>query len=447
MKPSTYRMLFLLSAVLLMVGQLSLARQHAAVPPAQATPAQTAAFAMAIGQPLPVVPAYAVPNGVNRPHIWVDAFLGTPAIQSSPWSLCDKPYGSGFMFCPKSIQAAYGLSQIIGGNGGLGMTIAIVDAFHYDGAEADFGVFNTNAGLPDCTTANGCFKQVAQDGGPPRAIGDAGWEIETMLDIEYAHAMAPNAKILLVEGDDNSFANLFTAVQYAAGPGHADIVSNSYGASEGGQYPVGASDEFYYDSLYAPLGKPLLFSSGDNGAPTEYPCASPFATCVGGTTLTVNGSFQRTAETGWTGSGGGFSAHEPQPGYQATFPALTGNTYRATPDIAADANPKTGVLVYDSGNGGYYHVGGTSLACPLTAGLFADIDTARKSFGKDKFTFLNNSLYRGATSNYPYFYFDVSSGNNGFPAGSGFDLVTGLGVSKAAAMANRFFGLIFQITP
>jgi subtilase family serine protease len=427
MKPSIYRMLFLFSAVMLLVGQLSLAQQSS-IP----TPKQTAALAVAIGQPLPVVPAYAVPKGLNRPHIWVAASLGArPAVTTGLPSFCNHQFTGYYIFCPNAIQTAYGINQIIGGGGGGGRTIAIVDAFHYGGAAADFDLFNSAMGLPPCTVASGCFKQVNQVGGPPSAAGNSGWELETMLDIEYAHTMAPNAKILLVEGDDNYDNNLIAAETYAAA--HADIVSNSWGGDEW-------AGEISVDSSYA-LGKPLLFSSGDYGTPTSYPCSSVNVTCVGGTTLTVNGSFQRTAETGWSGSGGGFSAYEPRPGYQAVI--LPTATYRATPDIAADADPNSGVAVYDSGNGGYYLVGGTSLACPLTAGLFADITTARVAFGQAKFSFLNNSLYRGATSNYPYFYFDVLTGNNGLPAGPGFDLVTGLGVSKIIAMANRFFGLIF----
>jgi subtilase family serine protease len=428
MKPSNYRMLFLLPAVLLMVGQIGLAQQSSI-----ATPGQTAVLAMAIGQPLPVVPANAVPHGLNRPHVWVAAFLGANG-SASPFALpsfCNKPSGPSFVFCPNGIQTAYGINQIIGGNGGAGRTIAIVDAFHYAGAAVDFNKFNTDMGLPACTTGSGCFTQVNQTGGPPSAPGDTGWELETMLDIEYAHAMAPNAKILLVEGDSNSFANLIIAETYAAA--HADIVSNSYGAGE-------FAGENGLDASYA-LGKPLLFSSGDNGAPTSYPCSSINATCVGGTKLTVNTTtLVRTAETGWSGSGGGCSAFEPVQAYQN---GLVPCQSRATPDISADADPNSGVAVWDSGNGGYFLVGGTSLACPLTAGLFADITTARVAFGQAKFTFLNKSLYHGAVSNYPYFYFDVLTGSNGFPAGPGFDLVTGLGVSKGAAMANRFFGLIF----
>jgi len=424
MKPSTYRMLFLLPAVLLMVGQLGLAQQAA-------TPGQIAALATAIGQPLPVVPSYAVAKGVTRPHIWVAEFLG-PQGSPSPNlpSFCNGPHGAGYLFCPNGIQTAYGISGIMNGNWGAGRTIAIVDAYHYFNASADFDAFNTAMGLPPCTTGSGCFRQVNQVGGPPRAGANSGWELETMLDIEYAHAMAPLAHILLVEGDDNSFVNLIIAETYAAA--HADIVSNSYGAAE-------FNGQNANDPSYA-LGKPLLFSSGDNGAPTSYPCSSINATCVGGTTLFVNGSLQRTAETGWSGSGGGCSAFEPGQAYQA---GLVPCTSRATPDIAADADPNSGVAVLDTGNGGYFAVGGTSLACPLTAGLFADITTARLSFGKAPFTFLNNSLYKGANSNFNYFYFDVTAGNNGFPAGPGYDLVTGLGVSKGAAMANRFFGLIF----
>jgi subtilase family serine protease len=319
----------------------------------------------------------------------------------------------------------------VGGGGGAGIVIGIVDAFHYAGAEADLNSFSATMLLPPCTKASGCFKQVNQVGGPPRVgSGGSAWEIETMLDLEYAHAMAPNAKLVLVEGDDDSFDSLNTAVTTALTTMGADVVSNSYGAGE-------FYGEAYYDTTYY-VNKPILFSSGDGGAPSVYPCTSPYVTCVGGTSLTVNASLQRTSETGWSGSGGG---------YQLVNGVTLCGSWRATPDVAADADPNTGVAVLDSGNGGYYRVGGTSLSCPLMAGILADIDTARVSFGKAKFggpyagISLDPELYDAFKANLPYFYYDVKTGNNGYAAGIGYDLVTGMGVANGPALGNRFFGL------
>ncbi len=440
----TYRKLLLLVSVLLVACQLGWA-QSARMTAANVQAVVTKAAQQ--GKPLPVVPQSATPQGHFRPYVWVSRQLAKP-LTSGPSlpSFCNVLVGPGkYAFCPNGLQTAYSTTKIVGGGGGAGMVIGIVDAFHYGGADADLSSFSATMGLPQCTIASGCFQQLNQVGGPPRAGGDSGWELETMLDLEYAHAMAPNAKLVLVEGDDNSFDNLGIAVTTAVGL--ADVVSNSYGAlleySGYGWYEL--TQDYLYD-----VNKPILFSSGDDSAVdgVQYPCASPYVTCVGGTSLNVNASLQRTSETGWAGSGGGCSTAETSLPYQnlVGVTVLCGG-WRATPDIAADADPNTGAAVLDSGNGGYFLVGGTSLSCPLTAGILADIDTARVSFGKAKFggpyagISLDPELYNAFTANYPYFYYDVKTGNNGYAAGPGYDLVTGIGVSSGPALANRFFGL------
>lgn len=401
-----------------------------------ATPvAKLAQKAVAAGKPLPLMPAASVPAGSFRSHAWIAAPLTAPT--PSPNALpgfCNTTLtinsNTYYAFCPNGLATTYGIPSIAGGNGGAGATIAIVDAFHYGSAASDLNTFSSIMGLPACTIASGCFKQVSQIGGAPRTAGNANWELETMLDIEWVHSIAPKAKILLVEGDDNSFDSLGTALEYAIG--HADIISNSYGSNE-------FDGETYFDSLYT-ANKPILFSSGDAGAPATYPCASPGVTCVGGTTLNVNASYQRVSETAWAGSGGGCSLYEPTPTYQSSIPTTCAS--RGTPDVAAIADPATGVIVLDTGNGGFFLVGGTSLACPVTAALYADVMTARFAFGKGKFGAMNTTLYHAFMSNAPWFYFDVTSGSNGLPAGPGYDLVTGMGVSKGVSMASRFFGLV-----
>ncbi|MGA3166680.1 MAG: S53 family peptidase [Terriglobia bacterium] len=433
------RKLFLtFAAGLLLAGQLGWAQSSVRLTAADIH--ALASKAAQTGKPLPVVPESANPVGNYRPHIWVARQLAKPQSGGGLPGFCNAPWGSYYIFCPNGLQTAYSTSKIVGGGGGAGIVIGIVDAFHYAGAEADLNYFSARMGLPACTIASTCFTQINQDGGAPRAPADSGWELETMLDLEYAHAMAPNAKLVLVESDDNYLDNMGIAVTRAVGL--ADVISNSYGTNEFG-------DETSFDILYYNnnVNKPLLFSSGDAGAPSIYPCTSPYVTCVGGTTLTVNASLQRTSETGWTYSGGGCSTVEPSQGYQLVNGVVVCPYYRATPDIAADGDPNTGVAVYDSGNGGYHLVGGTSLSTPLMAGILADIDAARVSFGKAKFggpnggISLDPELYDAYSANLPYFYFDVLTGNNGYAAGTGFDLVTGMGVSKAPAMANRFFGL------
>ncbi|MGA2724768.1 MAG: S8 family serine peptidase [Bryobacteraceae bacterium] len=327
------------------------------------------------------------------------------------------------------------MKQIVGGNGGAGITIAIVDAYAYPYAEANVAQFDSDMGLPACTTGNGCFTSINLS---PYDGSGSGWDLESMLDLEYAHAMAPNAKLVYVQAYDNYYDSMGAAVGIAAA--HADIVSNSWSGGE----------DSYYD-FYWNLGKVLLFAAGDGGSwPTQgfvgYPCSALTVTCVGGTSLYINfGTKQRTSEVGWSGSGGGCSGEELMPSWQGRNGSGVCAPWRASPDIAATADPNAGVWVYIANPywyPAYYGVGGTSVATPVSAGLFADIDTARVSFGKAKFTFLDPTIYNAAASNYNYFFYDVTSGDNGYPAGFEFDLVTGLGNSSGPAMANRFFGLI-----
>jgi kumamolisin len=240
-----------------------------------------------------------------------------------------------------------------------------------------------------------------------------------------------------VQAYDNSYDGLGEAEGIAVGAG-ADIVSNSW---SGGEY---TADDFYWN-----LGKPLLFAAGDYSSwPVQgfvgYPCSDPNVTCVGGTSLYTTNALQRTSEVGWAGSGGGCSAAEPMPAWQGHNNSGVCAPWRASPDIAAIADPNTPVAVYICNvdwTCGYYGVGGTSVATPVSAGLYADINTARVSFGKAKFTFLNPGLYAAAAYNYNYFFYDVTSGNNGYAAGPQFDLVTGLGNTTGKDVANRFFGL------
>ncbi|MGA3318242.1 MAG: S53 family peptidase [Candidatus Korobacteraceae bacterium] len=435
------RKLLLVATSLLLACQLGLAQDG------RTTAAQVnalAALAQQTGRAFPIVPLSS--QGHPRPFVWVAGRLHNQGIRPALPSFCNTNLGGEviFVFCPNALQVTYQTNQISFANGGAGMVIGITDAFHYgtpttSRADADLTRFDTDMGLPQCTLANGCFRDLNQNGsGSPWNCGhDSGWEVETMLDLEWAHAMAPNAKLVLVEGCTNDDSDLNQAVTTAAGL--ADVVSDSWGEGEfdGEQ----ASDPFYFST------KPILFASGDGGAPGIYPCASPNVTCVGGTTLTPNlTTFVRVNETGWAGSGGGCSPFEPSQGFQTGNGVNICGSTRAVPDIAADADPNSGVAVYDSGNGGYLLVGGTSLATPLMAGIIADLDTARttapgpwrkpKLQGSAGSPTIDSSLYlkyAGSPTGYPYtyYYYDVVMGNNGFPAGPGYDLVTGLGVLTA----------------
>jgi subtilase family serine protease len=309
---------------------------------------------------------------------------------------------------PATIKSVYNFPTSL--TAGAGKTIAIVDAFDDPTAESDLAVFSSQYGLPACTTANGCFTKVNQTGGSNYPRTDSGWALEISLDIQWAHAIAPGAKILLVEATTNSFTNLLTAEDYAKT--HAQYVSNSWGASE-------FSDESSFDSHFTQAGVSFFASSGDSGTPASYPSASPGVISVGGTTLHFSGSGAFLSETGWSGSGGGCSAFETATSAQSGFSQygqVNCAGRRATPDVSLDADPASGVSVFDStrfqGQKGWFTVGGTSASSPMWAARSAVAGVVVDA----SYVYGNNISFR-----------DITSGNNGEPCLVGYDLVTGRG--------------------
>ncbi len=330
-------------------------------------------------------------------------------------------------YSPAQIRHAYGIDQL--SNNGAGQTIAIVDAYNAPNIKSDVAAFNSQFGLPQFNTGGPTFTVVNQKGGASLPRTNAGWALEISLDVEWAHAIAPQANILLVEASSNSFSNLLTAVNYASS--HAHVVSMSWGGSE-------FSSETSYDSYFNKSGVTFTAASGDNGTGVIYPAASPYVLSVGGTTLPLDAQGNLTgSETAWSGSGGGISANEKQPTYQANY--LISATGRGVPDVSYDADPNTGFAVYDttsySGHSGWFTVGGTSAGAPQWAGLVALANQARLSAGKSYLA--SNSLtsspeYSAATGTlYASNYRDIVSGSNGTgpntSAGTGYDFVTGLG--------------------
>jgi subtilase family serine protease len=308
---------------------------------------------------------------------------------------------------PATIKNVYGFTT--SSTAGAGSTIAIVDAYDDPTAEADLGVFSSQYGLPACTTANGCFKKVSQTGGTRYPRSNSGWALEISLDIQWAHAIAPGAKILLVEASSSSLANLLAAEDYAAA--HAQYVSNSWGASE-------SRSETSYDSHFARSGVSFFVSAGDAGLPAEYPSSSPNVISVGGTTLHFSGG-TFTSETGWADGGGGCSRYETATAAQSGFSQYAQVKCagkRATPDVSLDADPASGVSVYDStrynGQSGWWTVGGTSASSPMIAARSAIADVVVNS----AYVYANNIAFR-----------DITSGNNGAACLVGFDLCTGRG--------------------
>jgi subtilase family serine protease len=319
---------------------------------------------------------------------------------------------------PADLRAAYGLNT----SGGAGQTIAVVDAYDDKTAEADLAVYRSQYGLPPCTTANGCFKKVNQNGVQGSyPNNNAGWALEISLDLDMASAVCPNCKILLVEATNNQNANLYKAVDRAALMG-ATVISNSYGGSE-------AATETADDVHFNHPGIAITVSSGDAGYGVEYPAASRYVTAVGGTTLTRSGS--GFTETAWSGAGSGCSAYEPKPAWQHD----TGCARRTVADVSAVADPNTGVAVYDSNCNGIQQllgqcfkgrgvVGGTSASAPIVAGVYA-------LAGNSASTSYPSSLPYGAAGGTLH---DVTSGSNGScggsylcTAGAGYDGPTGLG--------------------
>ena len=360
-------------------------------------------------------------------------------VKSLGWLANGEPLltrGSPTGLPPSQVAGVYGLSGLSAAStDGSGQIIAIVDAYGDANALSDLNKWNAQYGYPalsTCTSltqSGACFEQVYPQGKP---AANSGWALEESLDIEWAHAEAPGAKIVLVEAASSSDANLFGAVRYANNLG-ANEVSMSWGGSE-------FSGETTYDSAMSHAGTFYTVSAGDSGHQTEYPAASPNVIAVGGTTLngcSGTSCAHFSSETTWSGSGGGVSSVEGIPSFQlsyggpvfgaASITALTGGK-RGVPDVSFDANPSTGVSVYDStsydGQSGWFTVGGTSVGAPDWAGILA----AGRSTGA---TALEGdaAIFGGG---YHTNLRDVASGTNGScgtkcTAGSGYDLVTGLG--------------------
>lgn len=337
---------------------------------------------------------------------------------------------------PSAIASVYSLSGLSASSGaGAGQIIAIVDAYHDPHALSDLNKFNAQYGYPTLTACTSlsqsgpCFKQADPQGTP---TVNSGWVLEESLDIEWAHAEAPGAKIVLVEAASSSSSNLFGAVSYAGRTIGATEVSMSWG---GGEF----SGETSLDANMNHSGTFYTVSAGDSGHGAEYPAASPKVIAVGGTTLngcsgTSCSGFTR--ESTWSGSGGGASAYEAIPGYQSgytgpvygasTIAALTGSK-RGIPDVSFDANPNTGVSVYDStkyqGQNGWFTLGGTSVGAPNWAGVLAAGAAANQAALQG-----DPAIYVGGSTHLR----DITSGTNGTcgtgcTAGVGYDLVTGLG--------------------
>src|SRR5581483_1186166 len=233
-------------------------------------------------------------------------------------------------FGPADLRAAYGLTSAAS-TGGSGQTVAIVDPYDHPNAEADLGVYRSYYGLPACTTANGCFRKVDERGGTAYPAGNATWDQEIALDIEMVSAACPNCHILLVEADSVADSDINAAENKAAALGAAAI-SNSFVAPD-------TAD----NSAFHHAGVAITAASGDD-AQVNFPASSNGVTAVGGTTLTKATNTRGWTETAWSGSGSGCANYAAKPSWQHD----SGCGRRTIADVAAVADPKTGVAAYDS---------------------------------------------------------------------------------------------------
>ena len=318
---------------------------------------------------------------------------------------------------PADLRSAYALPT----RRGSGPTVAIVDAYDDPSAEHDLAVYRSQFKLPACTAANGCFRKVDQHGGDRLPAPDPGWAQEISLDLDMVSAVCPRCHLLLVEASSASQANLGLAVDTAARLG-AVAISNSYGGAD-------ASDSTY-GRHYHHAGVAVTASSGDSGYGVSYPASSRWVTAVGGTSLRRAHTERGWHETAWSGAGSGCAESNTAP-YQRT--STTQCVHRAVADIAAVADPATGVAVYDSfafeDTSGWLTFGGTSVSAPVIAAVFALAgNTADVADGSYVWKHHTGGVY------------DVTTGSNGTcpttrwcTARRGWDGPTGWGTPKGVA--------------
>ena len=316
-------------------------------------------------------------------------------------------------YSPAQIRAAYGVDKLLAD--GTNQTIAVIGAYYSPNIIADFKTFDTyyNLGNPNALSVYS-FATTSNV--------NAGWALELSMDVQWIHAIAPKAKILLVQAKSAGLTDLLAAITYATSNG-ATVVSMSWGAGE-------FSTEANYDTYFTKTGVCFCASSGDTGGIVNWPSVSPRVLSVGGTSLTLNG-LTRVSETAWTGAGGGSSAYIAVPSYQNVL----GGAKRQCPDIAAIADPAVfGVSVYCStpynGTTGWYSVGGTSASVLIVAGTIALVNQLRTNLSKPTLSTnqVQTYLYGLNSGSYSTDFYDIVNGTAGtYTAKTGYDNITGLG--------------------
>jgi subtilase family serine protease len=350
------------------------------------------------------------------------------------------PVGEGYG--PAQLRSAYNLPST---TDGVGESVAVVDAYNNPKAVANLATYRSAWGVPACNTSTkaGCLTVVNEEGAssplpsnaPQYGTTGGGWATEESLDVDMVSAICPNCHIYLVEAKSTSIADLGTAVDSAVSVLHVDFISNSYGGSDS------SNDTTFDTDYYKHPGVAITASAGDdgyNGSGVEYPASSKFVVAVGGTSLKTASNSRGWKEAVWgtsagdEGTGSGCSLYEPKPTWQnKSFDS--GCTKRTNNDVSADANPDTGVAIYDTYDtaiDGWAEFGGTSEASPIIASVFALAGTPAAG------TYPASYIYANKADLY-----DVTSGTNGGPcsptylchARTGYDGPTGMGTPDGIA--------------
>jgi subtilase family serine protease len=331
-------------------------------------------------------------------------------------------YATPTGFGATDLEKAYNLPTAITGK----PTVALIDAYGYATLEADLAVYRTQYGLPACTSASGCLKIVNQTGaatplpGPPPASDD--WTLETALDVDMASAACPTCNLIVVQATDDTGGGLEMGQAIAVSLG-ATVISNSWGGPE---QPGQSLDTV--ETYFAQPGVAIFVAAGDagyddGGSGPDYPGTSAHTISVGGTHLVKDTSTRGWTETAWSAGGSACSLSVAKPAYQTNASC----NFKATTDISAVGDPQTGVAMYNSKDGGWQVIGGTSAAAPLVAAIFAATGNGGETSGA--FVMTNAAKL-----------YDVTSGTNGTcgnvlcKAGTGWDGPTGYGTPNATAL-------------
>jgi len=362
------------------------------------------------------------------------------------------------VYTPAQIRAAYQVPGATLADQGAGQTIYIVDAYSHPKAVQDLNTFSRQFGLPTCSQATLSTSATSLPGASATACQiyvvnlnsrgamtttapayNAGWAQEIALDTQWAHAIAPLARIVLIQAASASVADLGNAIKLANKFGKG-VVSMSFAAAEG----AWVNNAAYSSALFGTAGMGYFAATGDNGYAANWPAIEPMVTAVGGTSLSYTSTTRQ--ESAWSGTGGAISSYVAKPTYQS-YASIPGNTnFRAAGDVSMVADPNTGVYVAftaaTSTTTYLYAFGGTSLSTPLWAALTTVANAARAAANNsttlgDTHTLLYSTLAGGSYSSY---FNDINTGNNGTCAAcaatSLYDVPTGLGTPNASAIVS-----------